>query len=350
MSRVRRGSGAQAPVVAVTGAASGLGRAVLEGLARRTDLGGVIGIDVRSAKVPGAQWRRADVRDPVLRARLTGVHVVVHLATTHDAHENRNERRARNVHGTAALLDAARAAGCARVVLITSADVYGAVPGNAVPLADDAPLRALPGDDLLGDHVEMERLAAAAGVPVATVRPATLVGGPLGSSYDGVLLRQLAAPRLLAARGTEPLWQLCHSDDLVRAVEQVVVSGLTGPVTVGCEGFLPQSVVERVSRRRRVELPASVALGTAERLHRLGVSTASPRELDHLLAPVIVSSERLRAAGWVPTWTNEAALAAYLAERSDGSARSSAYTAAGATVALLGTAALVRQARRRRRP
>ncbi|MCA1722016.1 MAG: NAD-dependent dehydratase, partial [Actinobacteria bacterium] len=108
--------------------------------------------------------------------------------------------------------------------------------------------------------------------------------------------------------------------------------------------------VERISGRRRVELPAGVALATAERLHRLGLSSASPRDLDHLLAPIVVTSERLRALGWGPSWTNEAALRAHLAERdAHGSGRAGAYTAAGASVALLGTAALVRQARRRRR-
>jgi nucleoside-diphosphate-sugar epimerase len=345
----RRARDASAPVVAVTGAAHGLGRAVLERLAAAPDVGRPVGIDVGTGRVEGAGWRRADVRDPALRDRLRGVDLVVHLATTYDVHARPDERRALNVRGTAAVLDAAAAAAVDRVVIVTSADVYGAVPGNPVPLPDAAPLRATPGDDLLGDHVEMELLAAAAPVRVAAVRPATLVGGSLGSSYDGALLRQLAAPRLLAARGTEPLWQLCHSDDLVRAIELVVVAGLTGPLPVGCDGFLPQSEVERLARKRRVELPASVALGTAERLHRLGVSTASPRELDHLLAPVVVASERLRSSGWTPQWTNESALAAHLAEQTGAGSRTAAYTAAGATVALLGTAALVRQARRRRR-
>jgi nucleoside-diphosphate-sugar epimerase len=322
---------------------------VLEGLAARSDLSRPLGIDVAGARVEGALWRRADVRDPALRERLAGVDVVVHLATSYDVHGSPDERRALNVRGTAALLDAAAAARVGRVVLVTSADVYGAVPGNPVPLPDTAPTRAEPGLDLLGDHVEMERLAAASGLAVALVRPATLVGGRLGPAYDGALLRQLAAPRLLAARGTEPLWQLCHSEDLVRAIELVVTAGLTGPLPVGCAGFLPQTQVERLAGKRRVELPASVAFGTAERLHRLGVSAASPRELDHLLAPVVVASERLRAAGWTAQWTNEAALAAHLADRTGTGGRSGAYTAAGATVALLGTAALVRQARRRRR-
>lgn len=348
--RSRRGRRTDAPVVAVTGAATGLGRAVLARLAGRADLGGLVGIDATAGRLDGVQWRRADVRDPLLSRHLGGVDVAVHLAASHGVHDNPDERRALNVHGTAAVLDGARAAGVARVVLVTSADVYGAVPGNAVPLPDTAPVQAAPGDDLLGDYVEIERLAAlTTDIAVATIRPATLVGGALGPGYDGALLRQLAAPRLLAARGTEPLWQLCHSDDLVRAIELVVTQGLAGPLPVACDGFLPQRDVERMARKRRVELPASVARGTAERLHRLGISAASPRELDHLVAPVVVASERLRAAGWSPTWTNESALAAHLAERSRTGGRSSAYTAAGATVALLGTAALVRQARRRRR-
>ena len=318
--------------MAVTGAAAGLGRALVERLDQRDGLGAVRGIDVVTAE------------------RLRGVDAVVHLATSYDIDLDPQERRALNVRGTEALLTAASAAGVRRVVLVTSAEVYGAAADNPVPLPDAGPLQAAPGPDLLGDHVEIERLISrTSGLQIAVLRPATLVGAGVGPSYDGALLRQLSAPRLLAARGREPLWQLCHSEDLLSALELVVVHGLSGPLPVACEGALPQSAVEKLAGKRRVELPAAVALSTAERLHRLGVSTASPRELDHLVGPVVVGCDRLRAAGWTPSWTNEAALRAYLTELDSGSGRAGAYTAAGATVALLGTAALVRQARRRRR-
>jgi nucleoside-diphosphate-sugar epimerase len=321
----------------------------VERLARRDDLGGLIGVDVAAARVDGVVWRASDVRDPRLPECLIGVDTVVHLATSYDIDRSPDERRALNVRGTEAVLAAAAASGVRRVVLVTSAEVYGAVADNPVPLPDVGPLQAAPGEDLLGDLVEVERIAARTkGLELAVLRPATVVGGNLGTAYDGALLRQLSAPRLLAARGSEPLWQLCHVDDLLSALELVVVERLSGPLTVGCDGALPQSAVEQLTGKRRVELPASVALSTAERLHRLGVSTSSPRELDHLVGPIVVGSHRLRAAGWTPTWTNEAALRAHLAERDRGG-RTSAYTAAGATVALLGTAALVRQARRRRR-
>ena len=340
--------------IGITGAGSGLGALLLARLTQRTDLPELVGID--STAGPGAvAWRTADVRDPVLADRLAGLHTVVHCATTYDVRAEPDERRALNTRGTAAVLAAARQAGVARVVLTTSAAVYACPPAARLPLNDATALRgeSADGDDgLLGDHLEVERLAAHAvrsGLAVTVLRPATLVGGPLGPAYDGALLRQLYAPRLLAVRGVEPRWQLCHADDLVTALELAATGGVTGGVAVACAGSLTQADVEQRAGKRRLELPASVATATAERLHRLGLTSASPRELDHLTAPLVVSGDRLRKAGWQPAWTNEQALGAALSQPAPGAdGRSGAYTAAGATVALLGTAALVRRARRRR--
>ena len=342
--------------MAVTGAASGLGRALLERLARRSDVPAVMGVDTGTAEIPGVEWRGADVRDPLLAERLAGVATVVHLAVCYDPGVDVAVRHAVNVRGTASLLEACRAAGVRRVVLVTSVDVYGPRPGRSTapgrPLTERSPLRAEPDDSLVGDLLELERLADHAsrtGLAVTVLRPAALVPGALGPAYDGSLLRHLAAPRLLAVRGVEPLWQLCHVDDLLSALELAAVGAATGRLTVACDGWMPQSAVEAMSGRRRLELPAAVAVSTAERLHRLRVTSGSPRELDLLLAPIVVTCSRLRAAGWEPRWTNEAALRSHLAVRPTGGAGSGAYTAAGAAVALVGTAALVRRTRRRRR-
>ena len=336
-------------MIAVTGAGSGLGRALVERLATREDFAGLLGIDTVPARVDGVIWHAMDVRDSQLARRLAGSATVVHLATSYDVTLPAVTRRALNVQGTQHLLVAAREAGVKRVVLCTSSEVYGARPDNPVPLKDKAPLRGEPDDGTLAhDHALIEELARDAGrrgFEVTVLRPATLVG--LSSVYDGQVLRQLSSPRLLAVRGTEPLWQLCHVDDLLSALELAAFGAVKGALAVGCEHAMRQSVVEEVTGKRRLEVPASVAFSTAERLRRAGVTDSSPRELDHLLGPLVVASDGLRAAGWKPTWTNEDALLAHLAARAD--SRVPVYTAAGATVALLGTAALVRQARRRRR-
>ena len=63
---------------------------------------------------------------------------------------------------------------------------------------------------------------------------------------------------------------------------------------------------------RAARAAAAVAVSTAERLHRVGATAASPSELDRLLHPLVVDAVRLRLAGWQPAWNSAGALDAYL--------------------------------------
>ena len=323
--------------VGVTGTGTPLGLALLTRMAGRSDVPRVVAVE--PAGDPGA---------------LSGLGTVVHLAVSYDVSAEPTARRERTVRGTSALLRAARADGVSRVVLVSSTDVHATPPpGASLPLPEDLPLRTDPDSALTGDLLELERLAvraAADGLEVVLLRAATLVGGALGPAYDGALLQSLDGPRLLAVRGVEPVWQLCHTDDLLSALELAATGGVTGTAAVASAGWLTQREVEQLSGRSRLELPAAVALVTAERLHRANLTPGSPAALDRLLHPVAVQTRRLAEAGWLPDWTAESALRAHLAASAPGAGRGGARTrsAAGATVALVGTAALVRRARQRR--
>jgi nucleoside-diphosphate-sugar epimerase len=331
----------------VTGSDTRLGSALLTRLAGRSDVPRVVAVDLAvDLAVDGG----AVVLDT---AALSELGTVVHLAVSYDPTAEPTARRRRTVTGTAALLAAARAAGVARVVLVSSTDVHAApAAGAPLPLPEDLPLRAAPDSALTGDLLELERLAARAaadGLEVVLLRAATLVGGSMGAAYDGAVLQTLDGPRLLAVRGVEPVWQRCHTDDLLSALELAATGGLSGTAAVASSGWLTQREVEQLSGRSRLELPAAVALATAERLHRAHLTPGSSAELDRLLHPVAVQTRRLAEAGWLPAWTAEAALQAHLdAQAPGGRAGARTRSAAGATVALVGTAALVRRARRRR--
>jgi hypothetical protein len=129
-------------------------------------------------------------------------------------------------------------------------------------------------------------------------------------------------------------------------VEFAVLGLVEGVVTVACDGWLDQVQVQALTGRHRLELPAGVAWTTAERLYRLGL-TAPPTELAFLVHPWVVDAAKLRAAGWLPMYDNQAALRAQVA-LSGVDAAGASRGAAGAAVAVVGTAALVRAARRRR--
>lgn len=355
-------NGAAQSAVAVTGAATRVGALLTRRLVDSPEVKEVVALDDRRGEVDEADWHVMDVRDPAIgeRFRRDGdpVDVVVHMALDLDLGADATARTAYNVRGAQTVLTAAAAAGVRRVVLCTSAMVYGAHPENAVPLAEDAELAATADATGVSDLLEIEELAQRAprahpGLNVTVVRPAMMVGGT-----DTALTRYFESPRLLVVAGSRPCWQFCHVDDLVSALEFAALEKVDGEFVVGCDGWLEQEEVEELSDMRRMELPSAVALGAASRLHRLGLTPSPAGDLAYTMYPWVVSGNRLHEAGWRPEYTNEEALAALLDEVAGRHAvagrrlgRKDAATtlgAAGATVALVGTAALVRRARRRR--
>ncbi len=350
------------PTIAVVGAADALGTAVTERLlvaAANGDVGKVLALDVERGAAD-ATWRVGPLDTPDVATRLRGADVVVLLAAPTDLAgalaQPAGQRREQVVRRAQAVTMAAAAVGARRLVAVTSAMVLGASADNPVPLADDAEVAALPDSGTVGDLLEVEQVLsrvprAHPGLDLTLLRPAALVG----PGVDTVVTRHFEAPRLLVLRDVANQWQFCHVSDLADAVTTCVVQGLTGHLTVGCEGTLSQQDVERVSGMRRVELSSSLAFGTAERLHRVGLLPAPASDLAYVVHPWAVSSSGLRAAGWVPMYDNETCLGELLeqvrghhavaARRLD--RKDAALGAAGAAVALVGTAAIVRRRRRR---
>src|SRR5690606_5857969 len=255
--------------------------------------------------------------------------------------------------------EAAVAAGIEPVVAVTSAAVHGATPGRDV-IDDDDPVVRDEGPGFAGDLVAFEdALGEALGaVPLAVVRPAVVVG----PGVDTVLTRHFEAPRLLTVRGGGRTWQLVHVEDVVSAVRAApgrgLVGGLTaGPLRAGEPDARDSETVAAAAGMRTVQLPPATAFGAAERLHRVGVLPSPANDLAFVVHPWSVSARRLHAAGWSPGWSGAAALEVLLAEvrgrvgvggRRFGGRDAAAIGAAGAAVAVLGTAAVWRQARSRR--
>ncbi len=349
------------PVVAVTGAAGGIGYALTVRLAASPKVRKVIAIDGRRGDIAGVTWRVADVRDPAVAGRLAGVDVVVHADLDLAPDSDARQRRAFNVRGAQTVLTAAAAGRVGRVVLLSSTMVYGARPDNPVPLPEDAPLAAEVDSSVAGDLLEIEQLARRSprsnpGTAVTVVRPAALVGDGL----DTLVTRHFEAPRLLAVKGCAPRWQFCHIDDLTSALEFAVGGGIDGQFAVGCDGWLEQAAVEQISGLKSIELPARLTFGTAQRLHRLGVTRAPAMDLRYVVYPWVTDCAALRAAGWRPRFENAEALRVLLEQGKGHHAvagrriarKEATITAAGATVAVIGTAAtaaIVRRARRHRR-
>jgi len=360
--------------VAVVGTADPASRAVLRALVvaaarghaapgepgSESRVGTVVAVDTERPSVGGVDFRYADPADPALAAALAGVHTAVYVAAStslgDDLALGTRVRRERNLRRAQTVVTAAAAAGVRHLVVVTGAQVYGALPDNPVPLEDDAPLQAPSDEGQVGDLMDVEQLVAVArevhpGLRTTVVRPAALVG----EGVDTVTTRHFEAPRLLSVRGTEAAWQFCHVDDLGSAVAVVVARHVEGAVAVGSPGHLTQADLERLTGMRSVVLSMGAAMGTADRLHRVGVLPAPASDLAFVAFPWAVSSHTLLGHGWVPVHDNETCLGVLLdairgshavaARRLD--RKDAALGAASAAVALVGTAAIMRRRRRK---
>lgn len=295
---------------------------------------------------------------------LVGADVVVLVAHPGDLVgspvKGRREREAAVVAHTQRVLGAARAVGARHVVAIGSAVVHGAWAdrpvihdADALPRADETAREGLVGD-LLAAEAVLERARRRKAPLVTVLRPAAVVG----VGIDTFVTRHFEAPRLLTVRGAVRQWQFLHVEDLAAAARFAVAHRLTGALTVGAQDVLEPAEVEAAAGMRRIELAATTAFGTAERLHRVGVLPAPASELAFVVYPWTVAADRLREAGWTAHWSSAACLDVLLegvqgrvavAGRRVGTKDAAALGAAGAAVALIGTAAVWRQARARRR-
>lgn len=226
--------------------------------------------------------------------------VVYHLAGAADVGGSwaaARETFVANALGTLNVLEASREAGADRLLAVTSADVYGRVAQDELPIREDQPLR--PVSPYAASKVAADALAQQAWLghrlPVVRVRAFNHLGP--GQS-DRFLAPSLAARIARNERdgGEEvpignltPRRDVTDVRDVVRAYRLLIEAGEPGGVYNVCRGTA-------VSVRQIAE----ALLGMARRPMRLVPDPALQRPVD---IPVLVGDNRaLRAAtGWEPT-------------------------------------------------
>jgi dihydroflavonol-4-reductase len=149
-----------------------------------------------------------------LRRATEGAEVVYHIAATYrEAGQPDSAYRAINVEGTKNLLEAARAAGVARLVHCSTGGVHGHIENP--PANEDAPFS--PGDIYQETKLEAERLARQFGtahrLDVVVARPIGIYGP--GDRRFLTMFRGLARGRFPMLGSGRPFYHLTFIDDLV---------------------------------------------------------------------------------------------------------------------------------------
>ncbi|MFN8105405.1 MAG: NAD-dependent epimerase/dehydratase family protein [Acidimicrobiia bacterium] len=192
-----------------------------------------------------------------------------------------------------------------RLVVVSSAQTYGAWANNPVPLTEAAPLR--PNEDApdAARLAEIERRlrprADSAGPDVAVLRAATVLGPGVWAESCAALLD---AGRV-GPVGGRPVRQFVHVDDLAAAAWHCLEFGLSGVYNVASDGWLTPEEVDAMARRRA----PSVRLRPDEyrrwlELRRPGSQKVGAAELARHMYPCVVATTRIAASGFRPAHTN----------------------------------------------
>jgi GDP-4-dehydro-6-deoxy-D-mannose reductase len=172
----------------------------------------------------------AQVRD----ARPDAVLHLAAIASVADAWRNPGAVSDVNVGGTRNLLAAVRAAvPDARFVLVSSAEIYGAVPETEQPIDETAPPR--PPSPYAASKLEAEALAREAGLDAVIARPFPHIGPGQDTRFA---IASFASQIAEIERGAEPVLRVGNLDarrDIsdVRDVVGAYLALLTGGATAG---------------------------------------------------------------------------------------------------------------------
>lgn len=303
--------------VVVTGICGRLGRRLARRLHRVRP---VIGLDRRDfpGKPKDIEHLQIDVRRKKARElfRKNRIAALVHLGVMHDPRLGAEDHHTWNVIAFQKLLEYAERYSVPKLVLLSSANVYGPRPDNPQFLGEDAPLLGANRFSDIRDLVELDMLAQSffwrnPNTETVILRPSHILGTVQNAPSN--YLRLKVVPTLM---GFDPMVQVVHQDDVVRAIELALRPGVRGIFNVA--GPPPVSLSRALGILKRATLPVPYTLAKAgvERMWRWHITSFPSPELDFIRYVCMVDDRRAKEVmGYSPEFGLEETLAAVDEER-----------------------------------
>jgi len=303
----------QQSTIAITGTSRYWGERLAKRLLRNGSRAKLIGLDTVRPAVRRKRLKTytVDFKDPELVDLLKRekVKTAVHL---HFVPRTRRSEAAfqDNVLGTMNFFAACAKAGVRKIIVKSSARVYGARSDNPLYLQEDRFLRADPVFQYTRDLLDIELFANGfrrrhPRITFTTLRFAGIIG-PTAKTPWTLYLRDAVVPTLL---GFDPLCQVIHEEDVLGLLCHVIQHTSRGSYNAAAEGAFYLSQAIRLAGRKPAPVltPFTTPIFKAARNARL--IRFAPFELSYLKYPWIVDTSRMiDEMGFAPRYTGREAL------------------------------------------
>jgi len=285
--------------IVITGLAGRMGQLVTKQLHRMDDYE-VVGIDRRA--VPDlpkdVEHHQVDLRSRRARDvfRAGPVDALIHLGLMHHPRHAGLEAHTWNVVGTSKLLEYCLDFKVSKVILLSTAAVYGPRPDNEQFLTEEAPLLASQEYPAIQGLIEADMQATSffwrsRGKDIETVvlRPVHILGKVHNAASNYLRLNRI--PVLM---GFDPMLQVIHEDDVARAIVLALRPGVHGVMNLTGPGEVPLSVLIRELGKTPIPVPAPLLSPVMKALWRFRLSSFPVPELAYIRYVCMVDGTRAR--------------------------------------------------------
>jgi len=247
--------------------------------------------------------------------RTGGIRAVVHLGIMHNLRESDRMHHLWNVVGFQKLLEWVSAYQVPKLVVMSSAMLYGPSPDNPHFLTEDAPLLGAQDFHQIRDLIDVDMLAQSffwknPAVETVVLRPCHILGRVHNAASNYARM-----DRPMTVMGFDPMLQVIHERDVVEAILLSLRPGTRGIFNLRGPGELPLSRMWRILGKAPTPVPGPLLRTVLSGLWNSRVSNFPKEELDHLRYICLVDDRRARKElGFKPRYGIEETVRAVYSE------------------------------------
>lgn len=291
----------RARTVIVTGASGSFGRVSVRWLAQQGHTVHAVDLQESEALPSGVDIFQLDVRKRGFEDLVRRVQpdAIVHLAMVRRFGKAAEERHRINFEGTAKVFDVGLRNHVKKMVFVSRATVYGALPDQPQFVTEEHPPaagRTFPEiqDLIAADLYVSQMLWRHPDVETVLLRPVNV----LGPTVRTLLNRYLGRKRVFTVLGYDPMQQVLHEDDMGLAFERALEPGVRGVFNVTGPGEVPLHVLIQEAGASAVPVPEALI---AVIKGRLGFPEIPLGAVEYLKFPCTVDGRRfVEATGFSP--------------------------------------------------